>query len=67
MAYRKCPDCGVVFIEHRRYEAPERCPRCFMRTGMIVELIRHGHSRRISVPPPPPAASADDLSAQIEA
>jgi len=40
----------VVFIEHRRYDAPERCPRCLMRTGMIVELVRHGYSRQVSAP-----------------
>jgi uncharacterized OB-fold protein len=66
MPYRTCPDCGVVFFEHRHYEAPERCPRCFMRTGTVVELIRHGYSRRFSAAKAQPSMSADKLGVQVE-
>ena len=66
MSYRKCHECGVVFIEHRRYEAPERCPRCLMRTGTIVELVRHGYSRRESAPEAYPITGPDGLRTQIE-
>jgi hypothetical protein len=66
MSYRKCPECAVAFIEHRRYEAPVRCPRCLMRTGTIVELIRHGYSRRISTPPVSSPLGARNVGPQIE-
>jgi Zn-finger nucleic acid-binding protein len=62
MAYRKCPDCGAAFIEHRRYEVPERCPRCWLKTDLVVELIRKGHA----YDPPSRAHRADRSSSSVE-
>jgi hypothetical protein len=55
-----------VFIEHRRYEAPERCPRCLMRTGTIVDLVRHGYSPRVFTPRSTSPLGNRNMSAQIE-
>ena len=40
MTHLKCPDCGITLIEPTGLEASKHCPRCLLRSGEVVEMIR---------------------------
>jgi predicted Zn-ribbon and HTH transcriptional regulator len=40
VAHLKCPDCGITLIDRSGLKAPKRCPRCLLRSGAVVEMIR---------------------------
>lgn len=40
MTHLKCPDCGITLIDRSGLEASKRCPRCLLRSGAAVEMIR---------------------------
>jgi hypothetical protein len=40
MTHLKCPDCGITLIDRSGLDAGRRCPRCRLRTGATVPMIR---------------------------
>jgi len=39
VTHMKCPDCGITLMD-RSGVAQRRCPRCMLRSGAVVEMIR---------------------------
>jgi DNA-directed RNA polymerase subunit RPC12/RpoP len=40
MAYLACPECGITIFDRNPLVAPEKCPRCSARRGIVVMLER---------------------------
>ena len=40
MTYLTCPDCRITLIDRSGFEVAKRCPRCLLRSGAVVEMIR---------------------------
>jgi Zn-finger nucleic acid-binding protein len=40
VTHLKCPDCEITLIDRSGLEASKRCPRCLLRSGAVVEMIR---------------------------
>jgi Zn-finger nucleic acid-binding protein len=40
VTHLKCPDCGITLIDRSGLEVSKRCPRCLLRSGAVVEMIR---------------------------
>lgn len=47
MTYLKCPECGITLAASHS-GGPKRCPRCRLRSGAVVQLIR---AMRAPTPP----------------
>ena len=40
MAYLTCPACGITIFDRNPLVAPDKCPRCSARRGIVVMLER---------------------------
>ena len=50
MTHLKCPDCGITLIDRSGLEASKRCPRCLLRSGAVVEMLRIMRATRTQTP-----------------
>ena len=62
VTHLKCPDYGISLLDRSGVGAPRCCPRCLLRSGAVVEMIR-GLRRRLpgqSVRPKPGMSRGSD-------